>query len=371
MGDDGWRDMPALMSKQTILALSNALRQLVANQSRPFATVLHGGEPLMLGARRLDFLLSALRQQLPQTHVLCMQTNGMLLTPEIADICARHRVSISISLDGTKDINDRFRLDKRGGSTHARVLAGVSVLQNHAERAFLYSGLLAVVDPTSDPEEIYSYLKGLDAPSIDFLYRDGNHTHLPYGKTSFHSTEYGAWFNQLLTIYLADDHPPRIRFLDDIIKLSLGGRGVKEGLGNTDYGIAIVETDGSISKNDTLKSSFDGADRFSQRWSVHTHALTEILKTSEFAHYHSLQRATSAQCRACPYLSVCGGGMPLHRWKSGSDFDNPSIYCNDQKVLIGSVIMHLRREGLPIDPRLEHSPPATAAVPLQHSAAST
>ena len=56
MGDDGWKDMPALMSKETLAALLAAVGQLVADQDKPFATVLHGGEPLMLGARRLDFL---------------------------------------------------------------------------------------------------------------------------------------------------------------------------------------------------------------------------------------------------------------------------------------------------------------------------
>jgi uncharacterized protein len=363
MGDGGWRDMPALMSLATVDALSKALGQLANDQARPFATVLHGGEPLMLGARRLNFLLGALRRGLPDTYPLCMQTNGMLLTREIADVCAEHKVSISISLDGPKDVNDRFRLGKTGESTHAKVEAGIAVLRSHPAAQLLYSGLLCVVDPYSDPRTVYEYFKRLGAPSMDFLYRDGNHSAMPYGKESFESTEYGHWFGRLLDVYLEDSTPPRVRFLDDLVKLSLGGKGIKEGLGDTDYGIAIIETDGSISKNDTLKSSFDGADRFAQEWSVHTHLLSDVFGTEEFEQYHELQRPSSSTCRSCRFLRVCGGGMPLHRWRKETGFDNPSVYCSDQKALVGKVVLRLKSEGLPVDPRLLEPGTATESIP--------
>ena len=364
MGDDGWKDMPALMSRETLAALLTAVGHLVADQDKPFATVLHGGEPLMLGARRLDFLLRSLRDKLPASHSLCMQTNGMLLTREIADICAEHEVTVSVSLDGPRQANDRFRLGKRGESTHEKVIAGIDVLRSHPQGDFLYSGLLSVIDPTTRPGDIYTYFKSLGAQSIDFLYRDGNHSNVPFGKESFNSTEYGDWLCELLDIYLADREPPRVRFLDDVIRLSMGGKGVKEGLGDTDYGIAIVETDGSISKNDTLKSSFDGADKFSEAWSVRTHRLSAVFESQEFKQYHALQRPTSATCKSCSYLRVCGGGMPLHRWSGTSEFDNPSVYCNDQKALIGKVVLRLKHEGIPVDPRLAGQIASTAALSL-------
>lgn len=346
MGDDGWRDMPTLISRNTVSALAKALNQLSMDQPKPFATVFHGGEPLMLGARRLEFLLKTLRSWLPASHVLCMQTNGMLLTSEILDLCSEYHVSISISLDGPQKVNDRFRIGKRGEGTHDKVIAGINLLRSHSASNFLYAGLLAVIDPTSDPVVNYNYFKSLGAPSIDFLYRDGNHSNLPFGKDSSESTEYSKWLIELLDVYINDPVPPKIRFFDDIIKLRLGGQGIKEGLGQADYGIAIVETDGSIAKNDTLKSSFDGADRFKSIWSVHNDRLSEIFDTEEFKGYHELQRPTSVVCKSCEHFKVCGGGMPLHRWKEGTGYDNPSVYCADQKALINSINIRLKNEGL-------------------------
>ena len=338
--------MPALISRDTIEALSHALGTLCGDQKTPFATVLHGGEPLMMGARRLEYLLSKLRAVLPSTHPLCIQTNGTLITDAILDVCEAHHVGISVSIDGPKPINDRFRIGHKGESTFEKLLDGINRLRGHRASKDLFSGLLAVIDPFSDPSAVYWFLKELGAPSIDFLYRDGNHSNLPFGKESFHSTEYGSWLAVLFETYLSDPTPIRIRFLDDMMKIAMGGRGVKEGVGQMSYGIAIVETDGTITKNDTLKSTFDGADKFAEKWTVHRDRFSMVANSAEFAAYHELQKASAQQCKTCPDLSLCGGGMPLHRWHRLSGFDNPSVYCNDQKFLIGKIKNRLSDEGL-------------------------
>src|SRR5205085_11707590 len=129
------------------------------------------------------------------------------------------------------------------------------LLRGHRDAGFVFTGLLAVIDPVSDPADVYTFFKGLNPPSVDFIYRDGNHSRLPAGKRSLDSTEYGQWLVGLLDVYLADPNPIRIRILDDMVKLALGGTGTKDGVGLTDYGVLIIDTDGTVTKNDTLKSS--------------------------------------------------------------------------------------------------------------------
>jgi uncharacterized protein len=98
----------------------------------------------------------------------------------------------------------------------------------------LFTGVLSVVDPCTDAAEVYTALKATGAPSFDFLYRDGNRSRLPFGKMAHSSTEYGCWMRDLLDVYLSDPTPPRVRVLDDMLKLLLGGRSQKEGVGLTD-----------------------------------------------------------------------------------------------------------------------------------------
>jgi len=337
MGDDSWANMPNFISQETIESITKALVELKSAQQRSFAIVLHGGEPLLLGTRRLELLLHSLRTAIADSYCISIQTNGMLISDKILDLCSKYKTSISVSLDGPESTHDSNRVGHKGEGTYNRVVGGIEKLKSHPDASFLFAGLLAVIDPSSSPYVIYNFFKDIGAPNVDFLYRDGNHDKLPFGKASFQSTEYGAWLAELLDIYLADQNPIKIRILDDMIRLGLGGIGIKEGVGVTNFGIAVIDTDGSVTKNDTLKSSYKGADRFLAHWNIHTHRLIDIFASSEFADAHKLQRPTSLICQNCPELQICGGGMPLHRWKSGSQYDNPSVYCNDQLLIINKV----------------------------------
>jgi uncharacterized protein len=334
MGDNHWSRLEKFISPATVEALCTQLALVLASQERPFSIVLHGGEPLLLGEKRLEDLLIALRTHLGFEIPVSIQSNGMLITPGVLNLCAKNRASIAVSIDGTKAIHNRFRVSHQGTGTFDAVMHGIQLLAAHPEAKFLYAGLLAVIDPTSDPAEVYGFFKTLAPPSVDFIYRDGNHSRLPAGKSSFASTEYGAWLVRLLEVYLADPAPLPIRILDDMLKTLLGGQVTKEGLGITNFAILIVDTDGTLTKNDTLKSAFNGADRFDAPVRIQDGPLCDFLASTAFEHYRRQQRPSNAACLACPELHVCGGGMVLHRWRDDHGFENPSVYCHDQLLLI-------------------------------------
>ena len=342
MGDTGWLRQPKVMSPQTCVAVGRALSELSFDLGYNFAVVLHGGEPLLLGKDGLDSILSTLRRSLPSTHAIGIQTNGTLINSEILDVCATYDASMSVSLDGPRAVHDRHRVGFDALGTFDLVMEGLRLLQSHPAGDRLFTGILAVVDPTSNPTEVYSFFKTLGIPSVDFLYRDGNHSLLPVGKASPSSTEYGEWMTELLDIYVADPDPIRVRILDDLIRLVLGGTGTKDGVGLTSYGVLVVDTDGSLTKNDILKSSFDGADRFDEPWSVHTHQMRDFIGSSVFSESVAQQRPSSPICRACPELEICGGGTVAHRWNYSNGYGNTSIYCADQKLLINRIRSHVQ-----------------------------
>ena len=333
MGDNNWSRMEKLISVETIDAICNSFNALSLHQQQVFSVVLHGGEPLLLGGKRLEHILGRLREVLPEAYPISIQTNGVLISNKILDICSQYRTSIAVSIDGPKHVHDKFRKNHKGSGTFNEVLNGINILKAHQDSVFLNAGLLAVIDPESDASEVYKFFKELQAPSVDFLYKDGNHSNLPDGKSSIDSTEYGEWMARLLHVYIQDQSPLPIRVLDDMLKVVLGGTVSKEGLGLTDFGILIIDTDGTITKNDTLKSSYIGADRFSKDINIKSHNLIDFLTTNEFQEYRRFQRPTSAKCIQCPDLKLCGGGMILHRWKEENGFDNPSVYCADQLYL--------------------------------------
>jgi uncharacterized protein len=337
MGDDSWRSQPKLMSEQIAARVAASLGAQYRRQQIPFSVVLHGGEPLMLGPERLAKLCRMLRADLPHPCGIHVQTNGVLLSDATIDVLVAYDVGISISIDGPASLHDRFRTDHAGSGSHARVAAGIARLTGRSDALPLFAGVLAVIDPASDPAQVYASLKATGAPSLDFLVRDGNWDQLPYGKAGPGSTEYGAWLSRLLALYLADPAPPRVRILDDMMRLLLGGQSQKEGVGNTDYGILVIEPDGRIDKNDTLKVAHPGADRFERQWSILDDQLEDFLESQAFDQYYRQQRTLAEQCHACPDLGICGGGMVAHRWSAAAAFDNPTIFCADQRHLIAEM----------------------------------
>jgi uncharacterized protein len=337
LGDDGWKSQPRRLPVDVRDAVIEKLGALSHRQSRPLSVVLHGGEPLLLGLSDMRILIERLSATLRSDAGIHIQTNGVLLSDDFIDLFAQHDVGISISLDGTAEIHDRNRLDRTGRGSYDRVLEAIERVQAHPAGGRLLSGLLAVVDPSSDPVEVYEALKATGVPAFDFLYRDGNHDQLPFAKASFGSTEYGGWMIRLLDHYLADPTPPRIRVLDDLMRLILGGWSLKEGVGSAEYGILVIDTDGTITRNDTLKVAHSGGDRFDSQYSILDADLAVTLSENEFDSYFDLHTPTSLTCLACPELAVCGGGMPAHRWSEARGYDNPTIFCRDQQLLIAAI----------------------------------
>ena len=345
--DTTWRLQPKRMHREVAEALCNRLVEQARRQEAGFAIVLHGGEPLLLGLDELGALLRGLRAHLsPDRHPISIQTNGTLLGEELLDLFAETRTSVSVSIDGPPEANDLARLDHRGESTHAATMRGIGRLASHSDSEFLFAGTLSVIQPAVAPRLVYEFLKALGTPNMDFLLQDGNHDRLPPGKSDFDSTEYGEWLINLFDLYLADPSPVPIRLVDDTIKLCLGGTSRKEGQGKEQYGILVVETNGEIRKNDTLRASFEGADRFDRQWNVTTTSLSTILSSQEYKGYAGMQLPASDRCRSCELLDICGGGMPLYRWSADRDYDNPSVYCHDHATFIRHAVARLHELGL-------------------------
>ena len=81
----------------------------------------HGGEPTVLGLDYFRKIAALQRKHRPPGTSITngIQTNGTLLDEEWCRFLAAERFSVGISLDGPKEMHDRYRVDK-GRETHAR-----------------------------------------------------------------------------------------------------------------------------------------------------------------------------------------------------------------------------------------------------------
>lgn len=115
------------------MELSTAKRAIDALRSRPLKIQFAGGEPLMNFG--LVEQICRYVQEEGIDAVFQLQTNGTLVTEEIAQSLAEHRISVGVSMDGVPEIHRRTR-----GSA-VKVVEGIRTLGS----AGLAVGLNAVV----------------------------------------------------------------------------------------------------------------------------------------------------------------------------------------------------------------------------------
>src|SRR5581483_9869426 len=124
-GDDSWKRAPKMMSMPTVNKLGRRIQEYCA-QARvsQMNVVFHGGEPLLVGSKRLGATLAA-----PAKLRYSVQTNGTLLTPEICDVLCEQDVLVGISLDGHSEANAK-RVTLKGEPTLAAVAESISLLKS-------------------------------------------------------------------------------------------------------------------------------------------------------------------------------------------------------------------------------------------------
>ena len=129
----------------------------------------HGGEPTLLG---LDYFRKIVEYQRkhrrPDTSIFNgIQTNGTLLNDEWCRFLAKEGFGAGISLDGPREIHDRFRLTKDQKPTHEQALRGYRLLQKHN----VNTDILCVVNAHNArlPLQVYRFFKQIKAKNITFL----------------------------------------------------------------------------------------------------------------------------------------------------------------------------------------------------------
>jgi uncharacterized protein len=334
--DQSWRGRPMAIPSDVVSQTAMRIAEHVkAHELGRAEIVLHGGEPLLAGVAGLRAVLVQLERALGGLCRLDVKvhTNGVLLNEEFCELFDEHGVGVGISLDGDRSANDRHRNYRDGRSSYDAVIRAIRLLSSDRFR-HLYSGVLAAIDVANDPIRVYESLLELAPPRLDLLLPHATWD-APPPRTAGTGTEYADWLIPIFDRWHADGFPVRIRTFDSIIATLAGGDTRTEALGLAPVRMVVVETDGSYEQADSLKVAYDGAP--STGLDVFTHSLDSVLDHPGIATRQHGIADLSATCQECPVVGSCGGGMYAHRYKSGSGFDNPSVYCADLLKLISHI----------------------------------
>jgi uncharacterized protein len=149
--------------------LETFVRDYIAAQDVPVVTFAwQGGEPTLLG---LDFFRRVVELQRRYADGRridnAIQTNGILVDDGWAAFFAEQSFLVGLSIDGPRELHDRYRVDRGGAPTFDRVMKGIAALTRQGA-AF---NTLTVVhrDNARAPLEVYRFLKEAGSGFLQFI----------------------------------------------------------------------------------------------------------------------------------------------------------------------------------------------------------
>lgn len=340
MGDSSWRNRPKLVGRDVVLMLGERIRQHMEKTGLQAMTLeLHGGEPLLLGRKRMRCLLDDMTSTVGAKRLrISVQTNGLLLTEAWIDLFHEYGVEVGISLDGPASPRSH-RVDKKGQDATPRLLELIARFKK--SRPEFRPGTLAVLSDNTDVVGLVDWFPSVGIPSFDLLFPLGNYVTPPVGilsktimaKKLIDGFDY--WYSK-------GETAPQIRLYELIIKGFLGHEIALDALGGDLHALCVVETDGSIGMSDVVR--FLGGRFANDDLSIFD---SPLMSHAEHFAIPTVQRPCS-KCQSCEVFNGCGGGYLPDRF-DGETFNNPSYYCD----VLFRLCEHVMR-------RLEKSVPAHA-----------
>jgi uncharacterized protein len=311
-----------------------------AENFRGVQVIFHGGEPLLAGPKRFASIANALTAGLGEKLELALQTNATLVDQRWLDLFEQFRVGVGVSLDGPELANDAARRTRVGGGSYQAAAKGIrSLVAAHAEGRLRSLGLLCVINPERDPAKLLDhFVDDLGVELLDFLLPDATHQDAPDAEAV------GRYLIRLFDSWICRNNPRvRVRILSSILSVLLGGRSRMIGFGGEDPLALTVNTDGSVSPDDTLRGC--GTEIMNTGCSVSNHTLEEVLTTDRLRQVRGALKRPAAECRSCEWLAVCGGSHLVNRFDASNGFDNPSVLCDGLKLAYWHVARFLAMSG--------------------------
>jgi uncharacterized protein len=326
--------------RMTLATLDRYIHDYIAAQPGPCVDFAwQGGEPTLLG---LDFYREVVRLQaghLPPGWSCrnALQTNGTVLDDAWGEFLHRNAFLVGISIDGPAELHDAYRVDKRGGQTHAAVMRGLRVLQRHGVEHNVLCTVNAVNAPR--PLDVYRFLRDAGVEWMQFI---PIVEPLPGGGVSERSVggeAYGAFLNAIFDEWVRSD-VGRV-----FIQLFEEGATVWAGLPahlcvlqETCGRSLVVEHNGDVYACDHFVLPEH------RRGNLADGDIPALVDSPAQVAFGNAKRDTLPQvCRACDVRFLCNGGCPKDRLPGPDGEPGPNRLCAGYRSFFHHSAPQLRR----------------------------
>lgn len=282
-----------------------------------------GGEPTLAGLPFFQNFVEVSRRCTPPGVQVnfSIQTNGYVVDDQWARFFAENHFLIGLSMDGTRENHDRYRLDTAGKGTWQAALRALHALQK--QRAEV--NLLCVVtrDCARRAQKVYHTLQGLGVRHLQFIpCLDGLQDARGGAEYSLSPEWYGKFLCNLFDAWYLDWKQGRytsVRLFDDYVHLAMGEPPSSCAAAGQCGSYLVVEADGSLYPCDFFVLD---------EWCLGNLSACTM---EEAPHSELAQRFWAegyqrpAACAQCPWVQLCRGGCKRD-WQHG-DGQPQNYYC--------------------------------------------
>ena len=351
------------VSRMTMDMLETVIREYIAANDVPEVQFnWHGGEPLVLG---LDFYRKAVELEKKYADGKkihnTLQTNGTLMTQEWADFLCANDFLVGISIDGPKEIHDRYRKDKGGFPTFDRVMRGLEILR----RTGVEFNTMSTVNKASEGRglEVYQFLKYIGSRYMQFMPvvehvkypsdvngRPDRHAR-PYivdpaepdatlARWSVGDVGYGRFLCDIFDYWIRND--VGTCFVNIFDAALAGWCGVTPGIcafAQTCGDNSVIEHNGDLYPCD----HFVYTDRL--LGNISEKSIVEMMDSPERIRFGIDKRnSLPRHCRRCEYLRICNGECPKHRFNATESGETGlNALCGGYKMFFSHVAPYMEK----------------------------
>ncbi len=290
--------------------LERFIKEYISIQNSPHVLfVWHGGEPLLLPVSYYREAF-ALQQKYAGGRYIdnVIQTNGVLITDEWCEFLKENNVLVGLSIDGTQEMHDHFRVDKaRGKGSWADVMKGVDLLQRHGVE---WNGMATVNSyNVQRPLEFYHFMKQIGCRYIQL----SPIVERQHGELTPESIQPHEWGNFLKAIF------------DEWVRHDVGEYYVETFdcfLANwvgEEPGICVYAKEcgnvGAIESNGDLYTCDHFAFPIYKIGNIWQNTLLELRHSKKVVDFsRKKSELLPRQCRECRFRFACNGECPKNRF---------------------------------------------------------
>lgn len=290
-----------------------------------------GGEPTLAGLdfyRDLVAYVTAHENPKKLKIHYALQTNGYLINEEWAAFLGENHFLVGVSLDGLKEIHDRYRLDAAGKGTYQRVISAIRLLEKHQVE---YNILTVVTAATArNGQKIYNYFK-----KNHFGYQQYIECLDPIGEEpgqheySLTPEKYGEFLKSMFDAWYLDMRSGTYvynRYFENLMMIMAGQQPESCNMRGVCGKQWVFEADGSVYPCD-----FYALDQW-RLGNIQENSFEEMDEKRDGLGFIQWSMRQQEDCQKCRWFGLCRNGCRRNREPVTAEHINRNYFCKSYQM---------------------------------------